>query len=82
MTLTKKDLFNLTAPQGMFTPDSIKEVISYTGVKRLVYFKKVNGASFWSDSLDSLEIMVRNHKPLINDGAKWDYNNGTNFNND
>lgn len=81
MTLTKNDLFNLTSPKGMFTPDSIKEVTSYTGVKRLVYSKKVNGATISSDSLDRLEVMVRNHKPLNNDGARLEYNN-TNFNND
>lgn len=82
MTLTKTDLFNLTSPKGMFTPDSIKEVTSYTGVTRTVYFKNINGATYSSDSLDRLEVMVRNHKPLCNDGAKHDYNNGTNFNND
>ena len=82
MTLTKNDIFNLTSPQGMFTPDSIKEVTSYTGVKRLVYSKKVNGATITSDSLDKLEAMVRNHKPLNNDGARFDYGNGSNFNND
>ena len=81
MTLTKNDLFNLTSPKGMFTPDSIKEVTSYTGVKRLVYSKKVNGAIISSDSLDGLEVMVRNHKSLNNDGARLEYNN-TNFNND
>ena len=81
MTLTKNDLFNLTSPEGMFTPDSIKEVTSYTGVKRLVYSKKVNGAIISSDSLDRLEVMVRNHKSLNNDGARLEYNN-TNFNND
>lgn len=81
MTLTKNDLFNLTSPKGMFTPDSIKEVTSYTGVKRLVYSKKVNGAIISSDSLDRLEVMVRNHKSLNNDGARLEYNN-TNFNND
>ena len=81
MTLTKNDLFNLTSPKGMFTPDSIKEVTSYTGVKRLVYSKKVNGAIISSDSLERLEVMVRNHKPLNNDGARLEYNN-TNFNND
>lgn len=82
MTLTKNDLFNLTSPQGMFTPDSIKEVTSYTGVTRTVYSKNVNGATISSDSLDRLELMVRNHRPLNNDGARFDYNNGTNFNND
>lgn len=82
MTLTKNDLFNLTSPKGMFTPDSIKEVTSYTGVKRLVYSKKVNGAIISSDSLDRLEVMVRNHKSLNNDGARLDYGNVGNFNND
>jgi len=82
MTLTKNDLFNLTSPQGMFTPDSIKEVTSYTGVTRLVYSKNVNGATITSDSLERLEVMVRNHKALNNDGARFDYNNNTNFNND
>ena len=82
MTLTKNDLFNLTSPKGMFTPDSIKEVISWNGNKRMVYSKNVNNAVLSSGSLNDLEVMVRNHKPLNNDGAKFDYNNGTNFNND
>jgi len=82
MTLTKNDLFNLTSPKGMFTPDSIKEVTSYTGVTRLVYSKKVNGATITSDSLDKLEAMVRNHKASNNDNARFDYGNRSNFNND
>jgi len=82
MTLTKNDLFNLTNPMGFFTPDSINEVTSFTGVTRTVYSKKVNNTTFRSGSIDELEVMVRNHKPINNDGAKWDYNNGSNFNND
>ena len=82
MTLTKNDLFNLTSPKGMFTPDSINEVTSYTGVKRMVYTKNVKGGTISSDSLERLEAMVKAHIPLNNDNARHDYNNGINFNND
>jgi hypothetical protein len=82
MTLSKSDLFQLTNPKGMFTPDSIKEVISWNGTKNTVYSKKVEGGMIQSGSLERLEELVRDHKPLNNDGAKHDYNNNTNFNND
>jgi len=44
--MTKLDLFNLTTPKGMFTPDSIKEVTSYTGVTRTVYSKKCERCNY------------------------------------
>ena len=82
MTLTKNDLFNLTSPQGMFTPDSIRKDISWNGKEKTVYTKTVNGCKMESGSLEGLEVMVKNHKPYNNDGARFDYNNGSNFNND
>jgi hypothetical protein len=82
MILTKNDLFQLTSPKGMFTPDSITEVISWDGKKSTVYTKKIEGGFIQSGSLARLEELVNAHQPSSNEGARHDYGNGHAFNND
>jgi len=61
---------------------STKELTSFTGVKRKVFTSTINGATITAGTVERLEELVKNHKPLNNDGARFDYNNNTNFNND
>lgn len=72
MTLTKNELFRLTSPKGIFTPDAITEVTSWNGIKRTVYSKNVNNAVLTTGSIEKLEIMVKNYIPVNNDGARFD----------
>jgi hypothetical protein len=63
----------------MFTPDSI-EVTSNIQIERTVYFQNINGATI-SSRLLRLRLLVE-IKKSSNEGARHDYNNGSNFNND
>lgn len=59
--MTKLDLFNLTSPKGMFTPDSIHNITSWDGNITKVYSKNIDGATLTAGSLDRLEEMVKQH---------------------
>lgn len=62
MTLTKKDLFELTTPERMFTPDSITTSTSWKGVESIVYSKKIGNSTYSAGSLERLEEMVKGHR--------------------
>lgn len=62
MALTKKDLFELTTPERMFTPDKISKVISWTGVESIVYSKTCGNSTYSAGSLERLEEMVKGHR--------------------